>query len=65
MSGHTSKPHAPRSEADVYRLAIHYQWHQDVDDRITAPDRSERWVAIDRWRDWVCWRRVGLEGAAP
>jgi hypothetical protein len=44
-------------------MAIHHEWCRDAGDRITAPD-SGRWVCIDRWRDWVLWRRISLEGAA-
>jgi hypothetical protein len=44
-------------------MAIHHEWCRDAGDRITAPD-SGRWVCIDRWRDWVLWRRISLEGGA-
>jgi hypothetical protein len=45
----------------AFRLAIHYQWHQDVDGRLTPPDPSGRWFYADRWTDWTLWRRVTLE----
>jgi hypothetical protein len=54
----------PISPCGAYRLAIHHEWRQDVDDCITAPDRSGHWFYIDRWKNWVCWRRLALEPAS-
>jgi hypothetical protein len=45
----------------TYQLAIIYQWSEDVDGRLTAPDDSRHWVYLDRWTSWTLWRRLALE----